>query len=179
MDIKTIASVMYPYWIMGAFVIWATIKAGHKDALRMEKIPILKWIRILLIVAICRFFIFKYTHRVDNPSKATQAILQIPWPLCLTVAWEDALHTLPLFLLRRLIGERWFVLPIHWLATIIMMVEFGMGHLYQGFIAAALLSLYVPITLRLGKKYGFGTVMLCHTLYDLSTILLLKFLSGT
>jgi hypothetical protein len=110
---------------------------------------------------------------------AANNIKIIPLMATLTVAWEDCCHGMLLLLLRKWIGtQKWWTFPIHGIATLILMTEFGFGHLYQGLFAALLLSLYVPYSIRLGKQYGWGTVMICHTLFDFSTILTMKLLVG-
>lgn len=176
MNAKDLAIAMYPHWLIGIFVIWATIKAGYSDLLRFDKKAILGWVRFLILLTVYRIGMFKLFP--VHFSAASEPASIIPWPLTLTVFWEDALHILPLILLQKLIGTRKWTWPIHAIATAIMMVEFGSGHIYQGFPAACMLSLYIPIVTRMGKKNGLGTVMLCHTLYDLCTILTIKFFMG-
>lgn len=62
---------------------------------------------------------------------------------------------------------KWIFVPIVVLSSLI----FGAGHLYQGYFVAALLSLYPYfVSYKYGKKYGYGTVMLCHITYDLSIV---------
>lgn len=176
MDMKVIIAAMYPYWIAGAMMVLATIVAGRKDVVRIEKKAVLSWIRFLCFVTLYRIFLFKmFPHVFSGPAKA---ISIIPWPMTLTVFWEDACHGLPLYILRLILGTKKWTWPIHGLLMLAMMLEFGMGHMYQGIYAACALSLYIPYSISLGKKYGFGTVMLGHTLYDLTTVLSIKLLSG-
>jgi hypothetical protein len=179
MDIKSIAAVMYPYWLMGAFVIWATIKGGNKDVVRVEKKPLMSWIKFLVIITCYRIVMFKLFAHGTSLEETAKTITTIPWPLTLTVFWEDACHGLPLLLLRNFIGtDKWWKWLIHAPLLAMVMLEFGLGHVYQGVFAAAMLSLYIPYSIHLGRKHGFGTVMIGHTLYDLTTILSLKFLLG-
>lgn len=170
---------MYPYWLMGAFVLWATIKGGNKEVVRVEKPAVISWIKFLGMLTLYRVVIFKLFGGNSHIHETAKVITQIPWPLTLTVFWEDACHGLPLLLLRNFIGtDKWWKWMIHVPLTMLVMLEFGMGHVYQGIPAAMMLSLYIPYSIRLGRKYGFGTVMVGHTLYDLSTVLSLKFLLG-
>lgn len=175
MDFKSIATSMYPHWILGALMIFATINAGYKDFVRIDKNAIKRWIKFLLILTAYRILAFKLWPG-NHFRDAANNIIQIPWALTLTVFWEDSSHGLPLLLIRHLIGTKRWTWPIHALLTAILMLEFGLGHTYQGIFSAILLSLYVPYSVMLGKKYGFGTVMIGHTLFDLTTILSLKFL---
>lgn len=177
MDIKSVALQMYPYWILGAVVLAATVKAGFKDLIRVEKKAVLNWVRFLFFITMYRIILFRLFPGSWQESAKNIAI--IPWPLTLTVFWEDACHGLPLLILQKLIGtDKWWKWLIHGPLTALVMVEFGLGHVYQGIIPAMLLSLYIPYSIRLAKKFGFGTVMIGHTLFDLVTILTVKFLMG-
>lgn len=169
---------MYPYWLLGAGVLAATALAGYKNLIRIEKKAILDWMKFLCVITIYRIALFKLLPHMDYLQNSARNISIIPWPLTLTVFWEDACHGLPLLMLRKLIGTKKWTWPIHGILTAVVMLEFGLGHVYQGLISAALLSLYVPYSVALGDKYGFGTIMICHTLFDLTTILSIKFLLG-
>lgn len=170
---------MYPCWLLGAAVIWATVKAGYGNLVRVERPAIMNFVRFLCVVTLYRIALFKLFPHAHMIEEAGKNLSLIPWPLTLTVFWEDACHGLPLLLLRQFLGTKKWTWPIHGFLTLMVMLEFGLGHVYQGLLPAALLSLYVPYSIRLGKKYGFGTVMLGHTLWDLSTIISIKFILGT
>lgn len=179
MDMKSIAAVMYPYWLMGAFVLWATIKAGHKEVVRVEKKAVFGWMKFLVLITCYRLIMFKLFAHNAHLQETAKNVTLIPWPMTLTVFWEDACHGLPLLLLRNFIGtDKWWKWLIHAPLMAMVMLEFGLGHVYQGAGAAMLLSLYIPYSIHMGRKYGFGTVMVGHTLYDLTTILSLKFMLG-
>jgi hypothetical protein len=178
MDLKTMALAMYPYWLLGAAVLIATAVAGYKDVIRIEK-PALKdfckFLGVITLYRIALFALFRHTAYVQG---AASNISIIPWPLTLTVFWEDACHGLPLFLIKKLINGRKWLMPLYYVLMATVMLEFGLGHVYQGVVAACMLSLYIPYSIKLGEKYGFGTVMVGHTLFDLTTILTVKLLLG-
>lgn len=171
------ALTMYPYWIMGAFMVWATLRTRSKDLVRVEIPAVFNWVRFLITITFLRILVIKLFPAQFH--EATKDMTDIPWPLTLTVFWEDAMHGLPLVLIRRFLGTAKWTWPIHGILMAIVMLEFGLGHVYQGVPAAMLLSLYIPVSMNLGKKYGFGTVMIGHTLYDLFTVLTLKMMMGT
>lgn len=177
MDIKTLTLMMYPYWILGIFVVLATVFAGHKDVVRVEKQSVFKWVKFLFMLTIYRFILFKLFPHFSIFVEAQKNITSIPWPLTLTVFWEDACHGLPLLLLQRWTGmDKTWKKVLNYTLMGLVMIEFGAGHMYQGIMAALFLMLYVPYSIKYAKKYGFGTVMICHTLFDLSTILAFKYL---
>lgn len=176
MNFLDFALELYPYWLMGVFVIWATIQSGNKDVVRIDWKAISKWIVVLACLALYRFCVFKLFPNAPALKSAAKIVTQIPLAITLMTPWEDAMHCLPLILLQRLIGTKWYTWPIHGLAILILMISFGAGHLYQGIFSAVLLSLYVPYSVRLGKRLGVGTVMVGHVLYDFTTLLTLRML---
>lgn len=173
---------MWPSWALGAFMIAATVKAGYKELVRVEKKPVLTFLKFMLKISAIRALIYAALVLFKVPmgyvDSAKEAVSILPWAGTLTVFWEDACHGLPLVLLAQFLGDRWYARSLNFAALLLVMFSFGLGHTYQGVIAAIMLSFYIPFSMDAGKKYGFGTVMVCHTLYDLITILMVKFLSG-
>ena len=176
MEFKTIAELLYPYWLLGIAIIFAVICAGQKNLLRIEKKPVKKWISFLAFITVFRFLLSKLLdfHGIGSPNNFNF----LPWYVSLTVFWEDVAHGLPLVILKKLIGTKWWTNFIHLPLLAVVMIEFGLGHAYQGLFAMALLSFYVPYSMRVGTKYGFGTVILCHVLYDAATLLFVQYILG-
>lgn len=170
---------MYPYWIMGIIMLFAVWQSNHRDLLRIEPKAVAKWIVFLGCITIYRIIVFKALAGNDKLHDMTSGAMMIPWQATLTVFWEDACHTLPLVILARALGtEKWWKKGLIGAAIAMVMVSFGLGHVYQGWIAAAALSFYIPFTYKKGQQVGFGTVMLCHMMYDLATILTIKHFLG-
>lgn len=83
------------------------------------------------------------------------------------VWWEDAVFVLPFFFLRKVFHR--YIVFVLW---IVSSAVFAYGHLYQGYEVMALTALYpFFISYRYGKKYGMGTVMVAHVLFDFSQII--------
>lgn len=163
---------MWPMWMLGILMMVITIVSGHKDLLRVDKAG-LKWFgKILVSVTIARLILFSLLWQFIAHRFAP--IAWLPWETTLMVFWEDAAVTLPLLLLMRFIGTSKKTWPIHGFFILLMMTAFGSGHLYQGIGSAVFISAYVPVTLWVARKKGLGTVMICHILYDLCTILLIQ-----
>lgn len=170
---------MYPFWIMGIFTLISVYFSSHRDLIRVEWKPLLKWIGFLVVITIYRIVVFKLLAGNPKLHQMTSAANFIPWQSTLMVFWEDACHTLPLVIISRALGQdKWWKKLLLWAMMAAVALSFGLGHVYQGYIAAFLLSFYIPFTFKRGQKIGFGTVMLCHILYDLSTILTIKFFLG-
>jgi hypothetical protein len=179
MTFSEFASHMYPYWLQGLFMIWIAYASGNKDLLKVDKGIIVRWIKIFIVISIYRYLVLKFAPHLSPASQeAIKNVTSLPWQGTLTVFWEDACHGLPLVLLRRLIGDSIYAAPVHFLAMGFVMLSFASGHLYQGFWPAIFLSAYIPFSVMVGERRGFGTMMVTHTLYDLTTILTLKMLVG-
>ena len=178
MDFKTIAESMYPFWMIGTIVIAMVLAAGKKNVLRIERKPVLVWGACMVLLVGWRIFLDKVIG-YHGSQMAVQGMLTIPWTASFTVFWEDACHGLPLLLLQDLIGKkkRWAKVLYGVVLTTIM-VAFGLGHLYQGIFPALLLCMYIPYSVDVGRRYGFGTIIICHMLYDLSTLLFVHYLVG-
>lgn len=107
-------------------------------------------------------------------------IMSSKWTLML-VFWEDMFFGVPLYFIHKYWNGK-ITRYLKWPVTIAMSLLFGLGHSYQGWQGVALTSL-LPffISKGYGEKYGFGTVMVCHILYDNITvysILMLPYLLG-
>jgi hypothetical protein len=152
MDFKQVALNMWPAWTLGAYMLYVTGKSQFKDLLRIEKKPIMKWSFFLLFLTLYRILTIKYLAQTDMYKDALQNVAFIPWQATLTVFWEDACHTLPLVLLRRFLGTKWYMFPVHFFLLLMVMFSFGAGHTYQGYGVAAFLMLYIPLTLKNGRK---------------------------
>jgi hypothetical protein len=96
------------------------------------------------------------------------AVRAIPWQAGLFVYWEDATFILPLMIFRRLIAGKKHMKLIYFAMMFLMCLDFGAGHLYQAPWAALLMAFYIPTVMSLCEQYGVGTIMICHTIFDLS-----------
>jgi len=170
---------MYPLWIFGLSMMFAAYSSKYRNLLRVEWKPVMKWCVFLSLVTVYRIVMFKVFAGSEALQSLTSGAMTIPWQATLTVFWEDMCHGLPLAVFALALGNdsAWKKFLI-WAAVIMVMISFGLGHTYQGYIAAALLSLYVPYTFKKGQEVGFGTVMICHSLYDLVTVLTLQIFLG-
>lgn len=179
MTFQEMALRMYPCWILGLFMMYAVWNSKYKKLLRVEPKKIVKWLAFLGMLTIYRIIIFKFFSGNAKLHDMTSGAMMIPWQATLTVFWEDACHGLPLAIISLMLGkDKPWKKAVRWSAIALVALSFGLGHVYQGYLAAALLSLYVPFTFKKGQEVGFGTVMICHTLYDLATIITIKTFLG-
>jgi hypothetical protein len=141
---------------------------------------LLKFIRFLLILTCYRIVLILVAkkYHILGIEEQAKIITKLPWQVTLLTPWEDAVFGMPLVILDKLYSNTklfrlWFY-PL----VAMSMISFGSGHAYQGFLSAALLALYIPYSIKYSKKFGVGTVMLCHIMFDLATILTFKFMLG-
>lgn len=165
---------MWPSWVVGAIVVGLVLAGGEKMLLRIKWNPILKWAGFLCLITFYRYVLAKlFDYHVD-PDK----VGMIPWTASLTVFWEDICHGLPLVLMKKLSGNAKLAKPIYWFLLVLTMFTFGLGHTYQGIIPAILISFYIPFSIKMAEKNGFGTVIICHMMYDAATFLFIKYMFG-
>ncbi len=168
MSFTEVASYMFPYWIMGLFMMFVVYKSRYRNLLRIEKKPILKWVAFLAVLAAYRIALYNLLAFAGFPQDSSG--IMTPWQMDLTVFWEDMCYGVPLAILSLRMGTdtKWKKFIFRTI-LVLFSIHFGLGHAWQGLLAVFLLSFYVPFTVKKGKEIGFGTVMICHVLYDLST----------
>jgi len=89
------------------------------------------------------------------------------------VFWEDMFFAVPLYFIWKYMNRKWLQISL----TVMLSILFGLGHAYQclqGIAITAFLPYFVSY--HFGKKYGFGTSMCGHVLYDFSTMMAVKML---
>ena len=179
MSFTEMAMRMYPYWIMGLFMFFAVFTSKYRYLLRVEYKPVLKWLAFLIGLTAYRIIIFKYFTDLDKLHGQTGGALDIPLGATATVFWEDLCHTVPVAVLAAYLGQdKLWKKAIIFICLAVMMISFGLGHTYQGYITAFILSFYIPYTFRKGREIGFGSIGICHMCYDFVTILTLKHYLG-
>lgn len=178
MDIREVAMQLWPCWVLGVFVIYQVWKSEHREILKVDFKALGTFLKWMLFITAVRFIGLKLVAPDGMVEDARQLVNFLPWQTTLGVFWEDAVYTMPLFLLGKIhAGKKWYErlkIPL----LIVAMISFGAGHVYQGGIAAIALSLYLPWSMGMAKRYGYGTVMAGHVLYDMITLLSLKVMLG-
>lgn len=177
MTIQEVALRMWPAWAMGLAMLYLVKNSKYANILRVEKKGLLRFAGWLAVVTLVRFLIFKLSGPASEQARELANFL--PWQVTLTVFWEDMCHGVPLVLAGLMLAKKKWYKYIKYPLLGLVMFSFASGHMYQGTFAAATISLYIPFTINLAKKYGFGTVMLCHMFYDLVTILSFKWMLGS
>jgi hypothetical protein len=168
---------MFPYWSLGGLMFWAIWKSDFKDLLRFDLKAFSKFFLYMLTISLIRYFMIKWIVGMGMGSNF-QAVKGIPIGAVFFTPWEDLCHSVPLVLLRRMIGTSKWTWPIHTVMLITVTTSFGLGHIYQGYWAAAMISLYIPFAVGFIQKRGASTIMASHVLYDFCTLMVVRLVIG-
>lgn len=132
-----------------------------RNAIRIQWQSVASFCGFMCLVTALRFAAFEVSGAPSVHPYITFSGLSM-------VFWEDMFHAFPIWLARDYFKlSKWIWIPI----AVGLSLMFASGHIYLGLTWAATTLIYPYfISYRLGKQYGFGTVMVCHILYDVATI---------
>jgi len=155
------------------FLIFAIVLWKDREILRFDYKAVQTFLWFMVGLTFLRFFLFSIAAEFGlYITDINQGLEHIKfWRLGL-VFWEDAFFAIPIYYMV----DKWKWKEYIWLPiTAILSIRFGIGHMYQ-FEAAYFAALLIPYLAfyRYGKKYGFGTSMVCHILFDMITIITFK-----
>ena len=123
----------------------------------------------MFLLTMTRIFVYDFLYDAYNQFPYRMAFIAqkiAGWDLGL-VFWEDAFYVIPMFLAVKLLKKWYLYTPI----IALLSIDFALGHQYQGNHAVFITALYpFFISYRFGKKYGLGTIMICHVIYDFITV---------
>jgi hypothetical protein len=127
-----------------------------RERLQVDLTAIGKFLKIVLIGSALSFVIRYSLGRIPTLPPVGFGSLLLVW-------WEDVLFSLLSIFYAEKFLPKWVFVPV----AVSVSIVFGLGHLYQGPLAVLVLSFYPYfMSYKYGKKYGYGTVMICHVLYD-------------
>ena len=141
-----------------------------REIIRIEWDKVAKFSAFLLLVAAIRFSLME---GANTSSGFIPSFRDIP-----LVPWEDSFFSLLLIYFFKdylnLSKKVW--IPIAVASSFL----FASGHIIYG-ATWATMTLFFPyfLSYKYGKKYGYGTVMVMHVLYDFTTILTVKLVTVT
>jgi len=146
-------------WMLGTLSLIYTYRI-NKKYLKVDFDAIKSFMVFMLWLTLFRTVLF---FASSNPMEGILHLIN-PW-LMLGVFWEDAVFVLPLIVLK---DEKNIPKVLYYILFAISTATFTLGHSYQG-IMGLTSAIYIYFSTKYGRQYGFGTVMICHTLYDLIT----------
>jgi hypothetical protein len=158
--------------IIGMLAI-VTFNKEEKNLFRITWPILAQFSAFLFVISIIRILKVDYLVEQGLMSLPQAGLQTTPMPLYHLglVFWEDFFFAIPIYFIMKKCQRQWLKIS----SIVLISALFGLGHLYQGWLAVALLS-FAPyfISYHYGKKYGFGTVMLAHIMYDCATIFTFK-----
>lgn len=159
---------LWPAWLMGTAILFITFKSKFKSLLTIKWRGVKFFIGLVFITSIIRLICYHFFHRMTLLPVDLKACRALPWQGCLFVFWEDATHILPLMIFKRLIAGKKYMYLFYFATMFLIMLDFGVGHIYQSITAGLVMMLYIPVVMDLCEQFGVGTVMICHTIFDLA-----------
>lgn len=124
---------------------------------------VLKYGFIIILVGLIKYVLFGHILKFIPPGMM-EFLLYVKLSDFLFVFLEDAAYTLSLLILDSLHGK--FFKYFKYLLFPILCINFAMGHLYQGVQGFIFSLVYIPLTYKIAKNEGLGTVMCLHTIWD-------------
>lgn len=157
-------------------IIFLAVLCFDRKILKIDLNAIQSFLTLMTLLTFLRLALASIAIEFDiYPQDINKGLAHIPyWRLAL-VFWEDAFFAIPIYYMK----DRWNWSKYIWLPIVAALsVAFGLGHMYQGEWAFfATLVIPYAIFYRYGKRFGFGTTMICHILFDMITITTFKLLS--
>lgn len=141
-------------------------------ALRQRWVFKVDWLSIAKFVGFMCFITAIRFGLMDSRPTPQGIMTQISFANFLFVWLEDMYFTLPIYFVKDYLQtKKWM-----WVSfAALMSIYFAMGHIAYGPVWAIITLLYPYfISYKNGMKYGFGTVMVAHILYDFITLLSIK-----
>lgn len=141
--------------------------------MRIQWGSVSSFVAFMVLITFVRIGIVSFKECMNIPiAPMNLELTQLPMFFLLLVGWEDLVFGFSIFLVSKTIKKP----LILYLFIVISSLQFGILHGYQGWWAALILSLYPYfISYKYGLKCGFGTVIVCHIIYDFMTIYFEKF----
>lgn len=159
---------MAPFWIVGALIIYTSRKMDA-SLTRISWGPVFRFIRFMAYVTAFRLLIGPVVNTPKLPFEELTRYVSL-----LGVFWEDAVHVLPAMIMARIGLPSIFSFVFLFFSSI----AFATGHIYISPEWALITAIYPTISYHYGKKHGLGTVMICHILYDIITVLTVALMLG-
>jgi membrane protease YdiL (CAAX protease family) len=159
-------------YILGAmFIFFASME--FPGICRIQKKSVLNFLKFMAFITAYRLIMSHLIGFPEIDKNPDSPMNTLPILTTLGVYWEDAFFTLPALIAERMGLHKFFVFAL----LAVSAFTFATGHLAYSPLWAAITLFYIPfVSYKYGKKNGLGTVMLCHVLYDLITLVTVRYL---
>lgn len=147
---------LHVLWILGSIVL-AIVFVLDRKVLRVDFAGVKRFVKTIVIGSSISLIVNLLVGRFPP-------LLPVNASSLLFVFWEDAIFSILLIYYAEKFLPRWAFYTL----AVISSAVFGLGHLYQGWLVVILLSFYPYfVSYKWGKRVGYGTIMICHIIYDL------------
>lgn len=143
-------------WLISAIVA-VLVYRKDKNIFRFDKSYYFHFLYIITIAS-ATSLVLRYLLGAFPP------VPELRFGYLLMVGWEDILFSLlPIYLARKYLSENAAMFT-----TLLASALFALGHKYQSDLWA-FITLFYPFffSYLIGRKHGYGTVIICHVTYDL------------
>ena len=148
-------------------VLFLLYKFAVKDkAFRVDFKAITNFTVFMIMVTLVRLIVL-----VNFPITIPAGLEQVSNIGILFVFWEDLFFAYPIIVVEKYINNKY----LRNFIIFIISFMFMMGHTYQGMRGAITILVPYFVMSKVGKKYGLGTSMVGHVMYDLFTVLTVIF----
>lgn len=148
---------------IGIFIYMSLIKRSKLTDINWHNVS--AFVGFMVLVSALRMGLMEGMPLDKTPDVTTYKHFMLVW-------WEDAFFAMPIYYFKdhlKVSKKVW--IPI----TITLSLMFGFIHLaYSPGWALTVAFFPYLLSYRLGKIYGFGTIMACHVLYDAMTFTTVK-----
>jgi len=162
------------FQIIAAFLFFALAYIKFPDLVKVNRHFVILVGTVLTIVnftktAIAAFVMPKYFP--DGWAKVIDVFHMIPPNHLLAAWWEDCFYVLPFLILSLSLNKmneskrKKMAKALFYSVFALFIAHFTMGHLYQGWVGLTVF-VYPIISFKVGKKYGLGSMMMLHVLFD-------------
>lgn len=132
---------------------------------RIDWTKISQFMAFMVMVTLFRTFAVDFMMQVGWMKylpTVPYEIASAKWTLGL-VFWEDVFFGMSLYFIAKHVKNKWTRRTL----ILLIVAAFASGHGYQGWTGILFSALYPwYVSKYYGEKYGFGTVMMCHIIYD-------------
>jgi hypothetical protein len=161
LDLIDLLNYAYP---LIAPIVFVLVVLFDRDRLSVKLDGVAKFLALLTLVSLVKICLWNGKIVETNPHNINMSNF-------LLVFLEDVFYVMIPFYLTNKIGDK----KSNFLIWVGFSLVFGVGHRYQGLWAVAVTATYPYfISNHFAKKTSFGTVMVCHFIWDCFVMLLPK-----
>jgi len=159
-------STIYNLQVLFGMIVFFLALKKYPDILKIEFSQVKRFTLALLLITTVQAIFLAYTGKetyIDNIYMNGINSLAGVW-------WEDSCYVLPYLIASKLLKNKSYLMFPFFVAS---SAYFSLGHAYQG-PSGYVTFLFPFISYHYAKKYGAGTTMICHVIYDTMLVMSLS-----